>query len=275
MRTALPPILLACLLIVTGCTDVSARAPIQAGSGNSEAPTPPKEFKSFDTRPLAAATDALRVLLTNPTDRQARVKLAEAYSTAGFAGAALFFEDTLLEMENKGLAFAPPGNAIAWAATKRDVSAQVIQVAGEIEGLAAHGDYDGALAKAVSDIEENGKSLQVAVEWANVVVLMAMADPTLVRPERLEPALRLLLTSLFEKIPRPLAVDSTATGFETLSNLFLSLGDKHSATTAARLALHAVRDPAEPYAGDASWRDVAAKRLEERIHQLTASAPGR
>lgn len=265
---------LVALLVLVGAKGFSGLLPSPcsgqevSGSRGIGVGSAPAEFRNLDLQPLQIAAGALRTLRGKPNDRQVRSTLVKVYSNTGFLGASRFFENTLRDLDNGELAFGPVETDVAWAASERDLSAQVTQVAIEIEMLAGRGDFDGALRKATIDIEENGESLQVAVEWADVVISMTMFDPDSVPPETLEPAMRLFLTSLLEKVPRPIGIDSTATGFEKISNLFFALGDKPSSLTAARFALNALQDPDQSYAGEGYWREIAIERVEKRIRLL-------
>lgn len=241
-----------------------------AKSQGRPTPPPPREFRVLGVRPLTGAVRILRQLRDTPSDTQLRRALAKEYSSAGFVGAASFFDNTARTLRGEPLVFEPVSNQIAWEASKRDLSSDVNKVSLGIARLASHGHYDDALRMAREETAEHGGSLQVVVQWADVVVSQAMFESKPVSLETLEPAIRVFVTSLLERVPRPIGVDSIATGFEMLSNLFLALNDKPSSLTAARLALHALRDSGQAYTGEeAGWKEIAAKRLEQRIRSLS------
>jgi hypothetical protein len=231
-------------------------------------PPAPEEFRVLRIGAFSPAIEALSSLQTQGSHKTARLKLVAAYREAGFLGASRFFENTVRVLEGKSLLYGPVNTKIAWAAAESEAGPATSEAAFQVFREASQGDIEAALAMAESELEES-YSLQMSVEWAFAVVSMVILSPNEVAPEKLEPALRIFLTSLLERVPKPLGVDSPTTGFETLANCFLAVGDDASSLTAARLALHALDNASEPYLREGgAWRGIVRERLLRKIGQL-------
>ncbi len=230
---------------------------------------PPTEFRVLQCQPLPLAPEALKDVWAEPAREGPRRQLAEIYTRNGYLGAARFFDDTVRELRREPPVTQPVQTGIAWSYTGRDRSPAGTRVAAEVARLVSDGEYDAAVQLAQAEVEASGPTARGAVQWAYAVVSKGTVAPSGISPEVSEAAVRLLLTSLLERVPLPAGVDCAASGFELLSTVFAGVGDNVSAVTAARLALRDVEDPGTPYPeSDSGWRQVAAHRLREKIQLL-------
>jgi hypothetical protein len=133
-----------------------------------------------------------------------------------------------------------------------------------VADLISSGEYQQAVNVAQSEIEQNGSTLQLAVQWAHATLSLAIEAPQAVTPAAREVAIRVVLTSPEERVPRPIGVDSRADGYSLLARTFLIHGDRVSSRTAAKLALLDLRtqDPTSQFR-------VASEQRLLRIIEMT------
>lgn len=149
----------------------SSSLPPHAVDAGSPPPDPPREFRWLSLAPVTAATDLLEQLAREPQDRESRERLWKLYSASGYLGAARFFENTLRELEGRPLLTATVKSEIGWALTERDRSDDSRVVSRAVSELLSQQRYAEAVQEAQRDIEGNGLSLHVAVQWADAVLL--------------------------------------------------------------------------------------------------------
>lgn len=243
--------------------DVSAHAKAEPPSnpepGYGE-PRPP--FRSLSLDAIDSAVKASEALGAGAYDT--REDLGRLYRHSGYAGAASFFENTAREVKGEELVLTPGGDLGGWGGGEREMSGAAQQVARRVADLISSGAYQQAVDVARSEIERNGSTLQLAVQWAHATIALATETPQAVKPAAREVAIRVMLTSLEERVPRPIGVDSRADGYSLLARSFLIYGDRVSARTAARLALLDLQkqDP------NSQFRIASEKRLT-RIIEMT------
>lgn len=230
-------------------------------TGEEPPPQAPVEFRVLRTVPLDDAIPLLQLLQQDSPAVAVRLDLADIYRSAGFYGAAAFFENSAGLAQGEALKLAPVESPIAWSANADMLSERPGKVAREVSELVGAGRYGPAVNKAQADIEEHGPSLQVVVEWADAVLWRAIEDRDAVSAEALEIGLRIVLTSVDEKVYRPRGFISRAGGYKRISDVFLTLGDPTSGLTAAILAI-ATSKPNSPTEG---LGDFTRRQLCDRI----------
>ncbi len=236
------------------------------GCNENHEPPSPIELRVLRPEVLADAAEVLTRLSSAPFVESAREELSQIYANNGYEGAARFFDHTVREMRGEPVQYQPATTGIAWSASARDLNGEADAIAKQMAHLVSLGKYEAAIQHAAQEMESDQPSLAVSIQWADSVVSRCIRNPTLLSENEIEMAVRVFLTSLFERAPRPVGVPTTASGFEKLSNLFIRLGDWPSALTASRLALDSLRELSE----NDNTKDVAAARLRERIEKLSA-----
>ncbi|HVF58577.1 MAG TPA: hypothetical protein VNJ70_02000 [Thermoanaerobaculia bacterium] len=231
-------------------------------------PDPPAEFRRLTLAPIPGAPDLVTALLDKSESFETRRRLVELYERAAYLGAARFFENSIRELGGQAPLLEKVRNPVAWSATERDLEERPLEVARRVSRLLSQSRYTEAVQAAQREIEENGSTLQVAVQWSYAVLWQAMASPDQVSPEALEVAIRVFLTSLEEKVPNAVEIDSKAKGYGHLARVFFRLGDTISSRAAAKLALEhlAVTDTSP------EWDKFAAQRLQELLREIEKSS---
>jgi len=238
MTTKIPTSMLQALILTSlslvgaSCarTEELARTPENAAIDSSPRPLEPEpDFRDISVHPLATAVAALARIGRDQGDLEARDDVASTYRAAGYHTAALFFESStaLLRHEKLRLAWAP--TRVAWAARPEETSERTLAAGREVSLLIEGGRYEAAVRRASEDLESQGVTLRLSVEWADAVLWSALSKPESVSLDAFEVAQRIFLTSLEESVPRPLGVSSTAAGYARLSDTFFVRGDRVSA----------------------------------------------
>lgn len=226
-------------------------------------PRAPKEFRRLTLAPLSGAAALIEGVTRDPRSVEPRKQLMELYRGAGYTGAAFFFENTIRVLEDRPLLTAGVQSDIGWSASDRDLTDQPRQLARSVAELMSQARYVEAIEKAQRDIQEHGSTLQVAVQWSHAVLREAVVEPREVTAGALEVAIRVFLTSLEEKVPMAVGVDSRAGGYAELAKAFARVGDSVSCRVAAKLALfhlHLKDDSPE-------WDTFAAERLRAMLQE--------
>lgn len=218
----------------------------------------------LEITPIPDAVPLLRRMLERPAAAEVRSELARLYRARGYYGAARFFENTARLLEGEALLTQAVQSPVAWLANADDLSDRPRRVADEVARLALSGDFGAAIERAEKDIAEYGPSLDVVVEWADAVLMEAFEPRATVSDEAMEIALRILMTSIDEKVEKPHTFSSRAGGYANLSGVFFGLGDDASSVTAAILALSVAR-PGSPRTAIGAFE---SKRLCDRISKL-------
>lgn len=231
-------------------------------------PDPPSEFRTLGLQPLESAAELLEQLRgTSGGEGGARRQLAKTYQAAGFAGAARFLDNTLRLQAGEPLITTPVQTLIGFAVLERDVDGSALAVARAAHSQLLALDYDAAIGLLEDDIQWYGPSQRTVVQWSEAILRKAMATPDRVRSEKLEVALRLLLTSLEEKVLRAEGIDRRETGYELLATVCYRLEDYASARTAAMLAL----DGLAVQEDSPAWDKASRERLEGLLEALEST----
>lgn len=276
MRSKRSPLLVGLLLGVTlgvgailSINDVHGAKPratpqIDAPPPASSPPPNPVQFRVLRTVPVSEAVPLVKLLQQEDPAAEIRKDLAGIYRSAGYYGAARFFENTARLAGGEALDVSPVVSPIAWAANADVLSDRPQRVAKEISDLSAAGQYGAAIEKANAEIQGHGLSLQVVAEWSDAVLWKVIEDRKTVSDEAVEVALRILLTSVEEQTHRPRGIWTRASGYQRISDVFLALDDPVSALTAATLAL-ATAEPGSPPEG---LGDFTRHQLCDRVAKL-------
>lgn len=218
-------------------------------------------FRTLSLDPIERAVSELSRLGT-ADEMSAREALAAIYKHAGYSAAARFYENTAHESQRKDLVLTPLMDIGGWGGGTRELEDAPHRVALRASDLISNGRYREAIAVAQAEIEDNGPTLELAVGWAYATLCLAMKTPADVSPEAREVAERLFLTSLEERVPRPIGIDSKADGYDVLARAFFFFGDKVSARTAAKLAL----DDLEKQ-GPSALQSMIGQRMRQLIER--------
>ena len=218
------------------------------------------EVRSLSPRPIDAAVQHVSALASSASEEHRRA-LVGIYEQAGYVGAAYFFDNTLPEKQGDEVVTTPPRGG-SWSGGPGEVDERAYGIAQRAAHLISEGKYRDALDLIHEEGEQNGMTMQLSMEWAHATLALAVEAPAEISSGAREVAVRLILTSLEERAPRPLGIELKAGGYSLLARAFLQQSDKLSARTAARLALVDLRgQPPSP------WRTASEQRLREVIRR--------
>lgn len=247
-------------------SDLSEQSASDFASSQPRTPPTPLEFRVLRPTPILEAVALLPALAEGDSALSERAHLAEVYRKEGFIVASRFFDNTLRMARSETLDISPVVSSIAWSGNADYASERPLEVATEVVHLTQAGRYREAVAVAKRELEEEGLSLQVVVQWADAVLWQARLDRESVGLEALEAALRIEMTSVEVGVPRPLGLVSRSGVYARLSDVFLALDDRLSSLTAGVISLALLEESSESQLDDPG--PFARRQLCDRIRTL-------
>ena len=194
-------------------------------------------LREFEFQALPEAAGLLQRVVRESGDIDARQELADVYRRAGYGSLAEFFAATVAVLRGEPVPHWEMPADVQWLCPDTDEQLPHRSPASKAAAeRSAVGEFREAAQGLRRTIEQDGFSCFLAVQWSEAALYDAVPLADDVDWLDLELALRVFLTGFEEVHTGPAGNAGSAAGFETLSGVFLGMGDHVSCYTAAMIA---------------------------------------